>query len=377
VKVTSVEGHVVAVQPGINWVLLQVMTNEGLEGWGECTLEGKDLSVLAAVEELTRSLLGEDPASIELHWNRWYRTAAWKGAALFSAMSGLEQALWDIRGKQLGEPVHALFGGRVRDAVNAYTWAGASQDPAELADGTSQAADQYGYELFKLDPFDSHFTLSRGEVSAARDRVAAVAEAVPAGRVAIEGHGRFHVPAAREAIAALEDFAPLFFEEMVSADDLDSARELRRSTAAPLAAGERGFTRWGIWPLLSERLVDYVQPDLCHAGGLLEVRKIAAMAETVGIAVIPHNPNGPAGFAATLQVAASAPNLIAIETVHQRFELLNELMITPFDIRDGKVAIPQKPGLGIEINLDAVRSRRGDPNDFPFPDGSVIPLGRL
>lgn len=372
--VTGMTTHVVRVVEGTNWVLLHLTTDAGVDGWGECTLEGKDASVLAAAGELFRSLAGQDVTRIELLWNGWLRNSAWKGAALYSAMSGLEQALWDIRGKALGLPVHALLGGAVRDAVDVYTWLDPFPEQAAVRDQVDAVTETYGYRTFKIDPFDGYFSTADAGLPAALERTARLVEVLGAdGRVAIEAHQRFLPGAAVQAAKAFAQFSPVFLEEPVLAEDLAGLAHVRAATDVPLAWGERCFTRWGATEVLSRRLVDYLQIDLCHVGGILEGRKVAAMAEAHGVSVVPHNPNGPLGWAATLQLAALSPNLVAMETVHQRFPVLNALLAEPFVIEDGRVQIPAGPGLGVTIDEDAVAAHAGQPSEFAMPAGAVIP----
>lgn len=376
--ITEVETFVVAVAPGINWTFLRLRTDAGLHGWGECTLEGKDLSVLAAVEELSRSLIGEPVPAPAAAWSGFYRSAPWRGAALYSAMSGIDHALWDLRGKAAGLPVHELLGGPVRPRLHVYTWAGATHDPAALAQGAVDAHARYGFTHFKLAPLEGTHTLDRVQLAAALARVEAVAAVLPpAGRVMVEGHQRLNVPAAVRLADALREFDPAFLEDLVNSDDEASLRALRQRTNLPLAAGEKRYSRLDAWPLLRDGLVDYLLCDLCHAGGITEVQRLAAVAETVGVGLVPHNPNGPIGMAATLQVAAASPGVLASECVHERFALMAELSGAAPDVRDGYVAVPRGPGLGVELDVDALRAHRGEPADFPMQLDGTVAGGRL
>lgn len=376
--VTGIETFVVAVAPGINWTFLRLDTDAGLHGWGECTLEGKDLSVLAAVEELSRSLVGEPVPAPAAAWSRFYRSAPWRGAALYSAMSGIDHALWDLRGKAAGLPVHELLGGPVRTRLHAYTWAGAALDGEALAQGAQDAHARWGFTHFKLAPLQGIHTLDRAQLGEALALVEAVAAVLPpAGRLMVEGHQRLAVPAAVRFAEALREFDPAFLEDLVNSDDEASLRALRARTTLPLAAGEKRYSRLDAWPLLRDGLVDYLLCDLCHAGGITEVQRLAAVAETVGVGVVPHNPNGPVGMAATLQVAAACPGIVAAECVHDRFPLMAELSGAEPQVRDGYLEVPRGPGLGVELDADALRAHRGEPTDFPMALDGTVPGGRL
>ena len=378
VRVDDVDTYVVAVAPGINWVFLRIRTDAGVHGWGECTLEGKDLSVLAAVEEVSRSLRGHPVPSPLVAWNRAFRTAPWKGAALYSAMSGIDHALWDIAGKLAGLPVSHMLGGPIRDRLHLYTWAGSAEDEATLADRVGEAHARYGFTHFKIAPLEGYYTLDSAALKVAVGRVDAVAQALPAaGRVAVEGHGRLTPPAAIAFAQALGDLPLAFLEDFVNTDDEAALRTLRARTTAPLAAGEKRFNRWHAWPLLRDGLIDYLLVDLCHAGGITETMRIGAVAETVGVNLVPHNPNGPIGMAATLHTAAVTPGILAAECVHTRFGLMEALTGSPVQVVDGYLAIPDGPGLGVELDVDALQAHRGTPMDFPFTSDAAFPEGRL
>lgn len=377
-KIQDIDTYVVAVTPGINWVFLRVRTDAGVHGWGECTLEGKDLSVLAAVEELSRSLRGQEVPSPSAAWHRFNSTAAWKGAALYSAMSGIDHALWDIAGKVAGLSVSRMLGGPVRDRLHLYTWAGSLEDPAFLRDQIDEARERYGYTHFKIAPVDTYFTLDRQSLRAAIERVEVVASHLPdSGRIAIDCFGRLTVPAAVSLANAVEGIPIAFLEDLVNTDDEAALRTLRNRTGATLAAGEKRYNRVHAWPLLRDNLIDYLLIDLCHAGGITESIRIAAVAETVGVGVIPHNPNGPIGMAATLHAAAVSPGVLAAESTHVRFELMETISTQPMRIVDGYIPIPDGPGLGVELDVDALLAHAGTPADFPFKGNGSAASGRI
>lgn len=375
-RITELKTWVVAVAPGINWVFLRMATDQGLHGWGEATLEGKDETVLGALRDLARGLIGSEVPSPEAEWRRGYRAAAWKGAALYSAMSAIDHALWDLRGKELGQPVSVLLGGPVRDRIHAYTWASITASAPTLAASVREAHAEHGYTHFKMAPLSRYFSADSAELDDAVSAVGDVDAALPTGgKVAVEGHQRLNAATAIQLATRLQDFRILFLEDFVNSDDEASMAHLRRHTDLPITAGEKRYSRWDVWPFLRDRLVDYLSIDLCHAGGLSESHRIAAAAEMVGIPVIPHNPNGPVGMAATLQLAAANPNVVSIETVHPRFELMKKLSGAAPDVRDGYVSIPTAPGLGVELDVDALEHFAAEPADFPFDDGVAVPTG--
>jgi galactonate dehydratase len=240
------------------------------------------------------------------------------------------------------------------------------------------AHEKYGYTHFKLAPLTGYYTLDPAHKRLAVDRVEAVVEALPPeGKVAVEGHGRLLPAAAVDLAQSLTGYPLAFLEDFFNTDDEAGLKALRSRTAAPLAAGEKRYHRWNVWPLLRDNLVDYLLVDLCHAGGITEGVRIAALAETVGVGVVPHNPNGPIGMAATLHVAGAAPAVLAAESVHTRFPLMAELTGRPVEVVDGHISVPTGPGLGVELDVDALESHHGTPADFPFTPDAAIPGGRL
>ena len=356
------------------FVFVKVMTDEGLYGVGECTLEGKELSVLGAIEECARSLIGADPTEIEKIWTTWNRSFPWKGVVAFTAMSGLEQALWDITGKAYGQPVHKLLGGAVRDRVRAYTWPGHATTPEATGEQARAAYEQYGFTAFKIDPFKEAFlTISNPELKQLERYILAIRDAVGEhAEVAVDGHWRFLAPAAIQIAKVLEPLGVFFFEEPTTSDNSEGLRKLRNATTVTLATGERHNTRWEFWPLLRDRLVDVIQPDLCHAGGILEVRKIAAMAEASDVVVAPHNPNGPVSLAAVAQLAACTPNFLITEYAHGREQHYHRYVKNPLRIVDGHVPIPTTPGLGIELDEEAIAAHPATLKDLWTPPRVVL-----
>ena len=351
-----------------NYVFVKIFTDEGIEGVGESTLEGKELSVIGAIQELARNLIGQNPLDIELHWRKWQMTSCWKGVTDFTAISGLEQAMWDITGKYFHTPVYRLWGGPVRDAVRAYTWPGPYTTPEECGEAAAQAVEKLGFTGLKFDPFrDEYFTISPEGLAYVVQCMRAVRDAVGhKADVAVDGHWRFGPQAAIQIARALEPFDLLFFEEPVPSDGNEMLARVREEVRVPLATGERYYTRWGFWPLLKDRLVDVIQPDVCHAGGILELRKIAAMAEPCGVTVAPHNPNGPVSLAAVVQFAACTPNFLITESVHTR-TLAEQIVKEPLLVQNGFISLPTRPGLGVELDEAALEQHPGNPKDIWFP----------
>ncbi|MCC5833158.1 MAG: galactonate dehydratase [Opitutales bacterium] len=340
------------------WLFLKVSTNAGICGWGEPVLEGRARTVETAVHEIGRSLKGRNPFEIEALWQEMYRGSFYRGGPILtSAISGIEQALWDIKGKALGVPVYELLGGAVRKKVRLYAW----MPGASVGDYVEQAVEtrsKGGFTAFKLVPLPA---LRAIESPAAIDRivqnVARVREELGwETDLCLDFHGRARLGVARTLIRELEALKPTFIEEPVLPENLEALRQLRASTSIPLACGERLFTRWAFRDLIREHLVDLIQPDLSHVGGIFEARKLAAMAETEEICLAPHCPLGPIALAACLQLAACTPNFFCQE----HMTLGEGLLKQPFIAQEGHVEIGPKPGLGIELDEDAVRSQAFD-----------------
>ncbi len=347
-RITALETF--AVPP--RWLFLKLSTDEGIAGWGEPVIEGRAATVAAAVEEMADHLVGTDPFRIEDHFQVLRRGGFYRdGPILTSALSGIEQALWDVKGRALGVPVWELLGGRVRDSVRTYAWVGGDrpEDAVEAA-RERQAA---GFGAVKLNATaELGYVDSHAAIDAAVGRVAALREACPDLDVAVDFHGRVHRAMARPLLRALEELHPLFVEEPVLPEHPGALRELRRHTVLPLATGERLYTRWGFRDLLAEGAADIVQPDVSHAGGILELRKIAAMAEAYDVAVAPHCPLGPIALAASLQVDACTPNAILQEQslgIHynEGADLLDYLIDpAPLALSDGALGVPTGPASG-------------------------------
>lgn len=341
-----------------NWVFVRIDTDEGLHGWGEATLEYREHTVEAALHALESGLRGRDLGDIQAWWQDAYRDAYWRGGAvLTSALSAVEMALWDLKGKALGVPVHQLLGGAVRTEVECYAnaWFAGAKTTEEFADRAVEAA-EWGYRALKWDPFGSAFrTLTTGELTAAVDQVAAVAAAV-AGRadVIVEAHGRFELPTARRVAAALEPLDVLWLEEPLIPGNVANSAALRATTSTPLSLGERLYTRWDFREVFDRGAADVVQPDVSHAGGIWEARTIAALAELWQVSFAPHNPSGPVANAATLQLAACTPNFTLLETMATDVPWRRDIVSEEPTIDRGRAEIPTSPGLGVELDTAAL-----------------------
>lgn len=344
------------------WLFVKISTDDGLSGWGEPIVEGRAATVRAAVEELGDYLIGQNAGNIEDLWQVMHRGGFYRGGAvLSSAISGIEQALWDIKGKRLGLPIYELLGGAVREKMRMYAWIGGDK-PADIAEA-AQRQRAAGYTAVKMNATaEMNWIDSHRKIQDVADRLAALRDAVGFDLdVGIDFHGRVHRGMAKVLVQVLEPYRPMFFEEPVLAEHNEALRELAHHTSVPIATGERMFTRWGFKELLTQGYADIIQPDLSHAGGIWEVRKIAAMAEAYDVALAPHCPLGPIALAASLQIDFCTPNAFIQEQslgIHynQGSDLLDYLEDpSVFGYADGFVPRPTAAGLGISINEAKVR----------------------
>lgn len=377
VRITEYE--LFAVPP--RWLLLRVETSDGLVGWGEPIVEGRARTVRSAVAELMDThLVGQDPTPIEDHWQTLYRGGFYRGGpVLMSAIAGIDQALWDIKGKQFAAPVHELLGGPARDRMRVYQWIG-GDDPDDVAAGARDAVDA-GFTALKMNATGRLRRIDTpAAVESAAARLAAVRDAVgPAVDVGVDFHGRASKSMAIRLAAALEPNEPMFVEEPVRPEQSGALAAVSTHTTTPIATGERLYSRWDVKELLD--VVDVLQPDVSHAGGITEVHKMGAMAEVYDVALAPHCPLGPVALAACLQIDACAPNALVQEQsrgIHYNAEAeLGTYLADPatFEYDEGYVDIPSAPGLGISIDESAVRERAGHTDWHPpvwrHDDGSV------
>jgi galactonate dehydratase len=365
-----------------NFVFLKMETKGGLVGWGECSLEGKEAAVQGAVQDYARILIGHDARSIEEHVRSMTRDSFWmNGPVLRSAMGGIEMAMWDLLGKSLNVPVHTLLGGKIWREIEAYSnaWYFGAKTPAEFAAAT-EAALGAGYRALKFDPFGyASFVQSTAELRQAIAKVAAVREAVGLDvQIAIDAHGRFGLASALRLLGALEPFDIFFLEEPLHPDDLDGLAQLTRQSRIPIVLGERLYSRWDYRRVLEMNLVPIVQPDVIHVGGILELKKIGAMAETYSVGVAAHNAAGPISTAATLQAVATMPN-VQIQEMFAPHDApwRDDLARPPIAVIDGRVQIPEGAGLGIELDEAVARAHPGRPRNLAFySDESMLEIGR-
>lgn len=343
------------------WLFLKIETDAGVTGWGEPVVEGRAETVAACVAELADYLTGKDPSAIEDHWTVLYRGGFYRGGAiLMSALAGIDQALWDIKGKVLNQPVHALLGGPVRQKIQVYSWIGGDR-PDELIAGAKEAAAK-GFSAIKmLASEELAFLDSHARLDQVVARVGALRQAMgPEFGIAVDFHGRVHRPMAKQLAKELDPFHLMFLEEPVLSEHAEALREIAHHTATPIALGERLYSRWDFKKILSDGLVDIIQPDPSHAGGITETRKIAAMAESYDVGVALHCPLGPIALAVCLQLDAICHNAVIQEqSLGIHYNKSNDLLdyITDrsvFAYTEGHVTIPGGPGLGITINEEAV-----------------------
>ncbi len=361
-----------------NWVFVKVYTDEGIDGVGEATLEYKEKALIGAVEHIKEYLVGKNPLDIEKHFHDIYRDAYWRGGAvLMSALSAVETALWDILGKSLGVPVYQLLGGRVNDKVRIYVngWFAGAKTPKEFGE-KAKIAVQRGVTAMKWDPFGKNYMqISNRDLDTALECVAAVREAVGNGvDLLIEGHGRFNIPTGIKIAKELEQFKPMFFEEPTPPDSLEALKAVRDKSPVAISAGERLYTRWDYRRFFDLMPADYIQPDISHAGGIMELKKIAAEAECRYIPFAPHNPSGPVANAATLQLAANCPNFCILEIMYSDVAWRHDITNEQLEYKDGYITVPDRPGLGIDIDEEACLMHPYKPHTLRHYDGTLTDI---
>ncbi|MEM2538877.1 MAG: galactonate dehydratase [Candidatus Bathyarchaeia archaeon] len=367
-KITKIE--MFHVKP--RWLFLKMHTNEGIVGYGEPTLEGRTRTVEMAVREFERYLVGQDPLRIENHWQAMYRGTFYRGGpVLMSAISGIEQAMWDILGKKLGVPVYQLLGGKCQDKVRVYAHIG-GRTPEEYAKNALAKVEQ-GFTALKTTLFEAVKPVdSLSLVNKAVEKFKAIRNAVgDEVDIAIDCHGRLSPAMAIRLAKALEPYYPMFLEEPCLPENVDTMVTVARSTSIPITTGERLFTKWGFREVIEKQAASILQPDISHAGGIMECKKIAAMAETYYATIAPHCPLGPIALAACIQLDACTPNFL----IQEQVTLGERYLLEPFKLKDGYVEIPKGPGLGIELDESLIKEKIYDGTwEVPrlyYEDGSV------
>ncbi|MDZ7638225.1 MAG: galactonate dehydratase [Bryobacterales bacterium] len=364
-KITRLE--TILVKP--RWLFLKIHTNAGITGLGEPITEGRAKTCAEAVQEVAPYLVGKDPRAVAHHWQAIYRHAFYRGGPILtSVLSGIDMALWDIKGKALGVPVYELLGGPTRNRVRVYAHA---RTPEDMRVKKAQ-----GFTAFKTGPAKrrpSRYVETPAEVRYAADKFAELRQAMGEDiDIGIDFHGAISPATAKLLIKALEPYNPMFVEEPCQAQNHDVMADIARGTHLPIATGERVFTKWGFREVLEKRAATILQPDMCHAGGITEVRLIAGMAEAYYASIAPHNPLGPISLAAGVQLAASIPNFLCQEQV----SLGEGYIKQPFTVREGYLDLPTGPGLGVELDENAMADKIGhdwrNQESYDADDGSVV-----
>ena len=365
IKITRLE--TILVKP--RWLFLKVHTNVGIVGLGEPVVEGRARTVATAVKQLSNYLVGKDPRPVQHHWQAMYRHAFYRGGpVLTSAISGVDMALWDIKGKALGVPVYELLGGPTRSRVRVYSHA---STPEQIRQRKAQ-----GFTAFKTGVakrYPARIVESPRFIKNAARAFAALRQAGGDDvDIGIDFHGAVSPQTAKLLVKALEPYQPMFIEEPIQCQNVEEMAKIARMTHIPIATGERVFTKWGFREVLEKGAASILQPDLCHAGGISEVRTIAGMAESYYAAIAPHNPLGPISLAAGIQIAAAIPNFLCQEQVSLGTGYIKQ----PFKVRNGYIDVPRGPGLGIELDEKAVAAKVGhdwqSPQSYNAFDGSVV-----
>lgn len=351
-------------QGGTNWVFVKIETDAGIYGLGEASLQYKDEGLMAEFGAFKRFLIGKDPFEIERIWTSLYRRVTWSGGPVTtSAISAIDLALWDIKGKALGVPVYELLGGKSHDKIRMYAngWRRSGNTPEGIAEGVKRVVDE-GYTALKFYPF-------RGEQVAKIDRIQNGVALVEAAReaagsqieIAIDIRARLNMLSARRVAKELEPFNIAWMEEPVLWDNPEALAQFAHEVNVPIATGEQLYTRWGFRALLELNAVGLIQPDICHAGGITELKKIAAMAETYYVTLAPHNSNGPISTIASLHLDLCIHNSLMQEIFLQSIPLYNEVLTQPIEVIDGHCMPPEGPGWGVELREDVMEKNPPKP----------------
>ena len=342
------------------WIFARISTDEGIEGWGEMVSGTKTATVVAGAKELAERIIGRNPFEIERIWQELHRSFFRGGPINGTIVSGFEMALWDIKGKALGVPVYELLGGAARDRIKVYSWIGGDR-PSDVVDGALNRLEN-GFTAIKMNATSElHYIDSYEKIQAVVDRVESIRDAVGDSlTIGVDFHGRVHKPMAKVLAKALEPYHLMFIEEPVLPENWEVFEEIASITATPIATGERLYSRWEFKRLFNQGAIDIVQPDVALCGGILEMRKICATAESYDMAAAPHAPYGPIALAATLQVDACSPNVFIQEQslgIHYNlgFDLLDFVENKDiFEYKDGYVDLPKLPGLGLKMDIEKI-----------------------
>ena len=369
IKITKLE--TIMVKP--RWMFLKIHTDAGIVGLGEPITEGRALTCATAIQEIAPYLVGKDPRAVVHHWQAIYRHAFYRGGPILtSALSGIDQALWDIKGKAFGVPVYELLGGPTRNKVRVYAHV---QRAGSLEQGLREAMAK-GFTAFKTGPAKrrpARYVETPAEVKYAAERFAEMRRIVGDNvDIGVDFHGAISPAHAKMLIKALEPYNPMFIEEPCQAQNHDVMAEIARGTHLPIATGERVFTKWGFREVLEKKAATILQPDMCHAGGITEVRLIAGMAEAYYADIAPHNPLGPISLAAGVPLAASIPNFL----IQEQVSLGEGYVKQPFKVKEGYLELPTGPGLGVELDENLMADKIGhdwkNPEAYDAEDGSVM-----
>jgi galactonate dehydratase len=353
----------------VGWVFVEVCTDEGITGYGECSNWPRNGNMLVSkgIETISSALIGRDPSHIEAAWQELFRNYTYLGSRgyITTLISGIDMALWDIKGKALGRPIYDLLGGPVRGSIPLYTHP-AYGDPQAMAESAMEAVKE-GYAALKTDPFWEemgryHTARMSGTISRQGERrgvaiIAAIRDAVgPEVEIMIDAHGHYDVASAIRCAGALERFDLTWFEEPVPPEGYEALRQVREAVNVPICTGERFFTRWDFLPVLQNRLADYLMIDVCWTGGISETKKVSTMAETYYVNMSPHGAMGPLQLVAGAQVMMTVPNFFRLENFHLWQGAFDSALSTPLDIRRGIMHLPDRPGLGYELDMDFVKA---------------------
>ncbi|MGT2950710.1 galactonate dehydratase [Streptococcus cuniculi] len=356
-KITDIE--VYKVKP--RWIFIRILTDEGLDGWGEMISGTKTETVVAGAYEMGRRILGRNPLEIERLWQELHRSFFRGGPINGTIVSGIEMALWDIKGKYFNAPIYELLGGAARDNLRVYSWIGGDRPDDVVAEAQDRV--NRGFNAIKMNATEElHYIDNFKKIDQVSQRVAALRDAFGYELdIAVDFHGRVHKPMAKVLAKELEQYQLMFMEEVVLPENEEAFDQVSQVSSTPLATGERLVTRWDFKNIFKKGVIDIIQPDVALVGGILETRKLAAIAEMYDMAVAPHAPYGPIALAATFQVDACTPNVFIQEQslgIHYNkgFDLLDFVRNKEiFQYKDGFIDIPKGPGLGLEMNLELIK----------------------